>query len=84
MQDNICQITVDKTLSLCKNAAMNLKEYRIKNGLSVIALAKKLGCTRQHVYEIESDTPHISPKFAKFIQKKTNSEVTAKELLGID
>ena len=62
---------------------MELKQYRIKYGLSVIALAAKLGCTRQHVYEIESDEPHLSPKFAKLIEKKLNGEVTARELLGV-
>jgi len=62
---------------------MKLKQYRIKNGLSVIALAAKLGCTRQHIYEIESNEPHISIKFAKLIEKKLNGEVTAAELLDI-
>jgi len=63
---------------------MKLKTYRTKHDLSVIALAAQLGCTRQHIYEIESSEPHLSIKFAKHIEKTLNGEVTAKELLGVD
>jgi len=63
---------------------MNLKQYRLKQKLSVIEMARIIKVTRQHVYEIESKSDtRPSVKLAKIIERKTNGEVTAKELLGV-
>ena len=74
-------LTID--LSFCKILTMKLKTFRTKNNLSVIALAKLLNISRQHVYDMESGDAYPSRRLAAVIEKKLNGDVTARELLGL-
>jgi len=60
---------------------MLLKKYRIQNSISVSQLAKSLGISRQHVYEIESGVSFPSRALAVRIEKETRGEVSAEALL---
>jgi len=63
---------------------MNLiKNYRTKHNLSVIKFSHLIGTSRQHVYELERGYK-ASVKLAIKIEKVTNGEVTAIDLLGIN
>ena len=60
---------------------MLLKEYRKKQALSVIAMAKKLKISRQHVYDIERRKAYPSRALALRIEKATGGLVPAWALL---
>ena len=68
-------------LSFSKILTMNIKTFRTKNNLSIIAIAKILNISRQHVYDLESGKAFPSRKLAAAIEKKMDG-VTARELLG--
>lgn len=48
---------------------MNLKAYRLKAGLTMEALAQKVGCHKQQVYGFESGRAIMPLKYAKKYSK---------------
>ena len=63
---------------------MNLTDYRKKHNLSVIQFAKQLNITRQHLYTIESGSNIPSRKLALEIERLSNGELKAMELLRLN
>ncbi len=65
---------------------MNLREYISKEKLkdkkfTVDAFSKKIKCTRNHLSELAHGRRKCGTHLAMVIERETNGEVTAKELL---
>ena len=61
---------------------MDLREYLFRKRFSVTEFAKKINYSRTYVNEIVTGNRTPGRKLAKAIEKETEGEVTAKELLG--
>lgn len=68
-------------LDLGKRLRMDLRIYLFNKRLSVTKFSKILGCSRIHLSEIVNGRRVPSLVLAKSIERETNGEVTAKELL---
>lgn len=60
---------------------MDLREYLFRKRLTVKQLADKLEYSRTHLSQIVNGHIKPSPRLAKSIEKETDGEVTAEELL---
>lgn len=60
---------------------MDLREYLFRQRISVQEFAEKLEYSRTHLSLIVNGKGRPSPRLAKAIEKATNGEVTAEELL---
>lgn len=60
---------------------MNLREYLFRQRISVQDFAEKLEYSRTHLSLIVNGKGKPSPRLAKSIERATNGEVTAQELL---
>ncbi len=60
---------------------MDLREYLFRNRISIKALADQLEYSRTHLSLIVNKKAHPSARLARDIERATNGEVTAKELL---
>lgn len=58
-----------------------LKIYCFKHDISITTLAKDLGVTRSHLYNVIKYIHGVSPGLAKKIEEYTNGEVKATDLL---
>ena len=61
---------------------MQLKLYLTKNNLTVTEFAELINYSRTHLSAVINGTQNASPKLAKLVQKYTNGEVTAQEVMG--
>jgi DNA-binding transcriptional regulator YdaS (Cro superfamily) len=60
---------------------MELRVYLFQKRISVTDFSKSLGCSRIHLSEIVNGRRIPSLLLAKAIERATNGEVTAEELL---
>lgn len=60
---------------------MNLRVFLFNHRISVTEFSKTLGCSRIHLSEIVNERRTPSLLLAKSIERATNGEVTAEELL---
>ncbi|MCL4322581.1 MAG: helix-turn-helix domain-containing protein [Deltaproteobacteria bacterium] len=58
-----------------------LKIYIFKQEISITELAKQLGISRSHLYNIIKCRVGISPRLAKKIEEYTHGEIKAMDLL---
>jgi len=61
---------------------MDLREYLFRKKLTVTDFAKQINYGRTYVNEIVTGNRTPGRKLVEAIEKATNGEVTAKELLG--
>lgn len=60
---------------------MDLREYLFRNRLTVTELSKKLECHRTYLSEIVNGARKPGKRLAKDIERATDGQVTADELL---
>jgi transcriptional regulator with XRE-family HTH domain len=61
---------------------MDLRTYLFQKRISVTEFSQTLGCSRIHLSEILNGRRKPSLLLAKSIERFTNGEVTASELVG--
>lgn len=67
--------------AVVREVMMDLREYLFRKRMSVTEFAKKINYTRTYVNNILTGTKKAGKKLAKLIEKETNGEVKAEELL---
>jgi DNA-binding transcriptional regulator YdaS (Cro superfamily) len=60
---------------------MDLREYLFRKRMTVTDFSKLIDYSRTHISEIIHGTRRPGKKVARIIEKATNGEVTAEELL---
>lgn len=60
---------------------MELKIYLVRNKMSITDFSKKLRYSRDHLSRVINGTKRPSKKLAEDIEKATNGEVKAEDLL---
>ncbi len=60
---------------------MHLDEYLFRKKITTVAMAKRLGVSRVHLYQIKAKRKIASPKLAKAVEIATEGMVSAEELL---
>lgn len=61
--------------------SMDLRTYLFKNRITQKAFAEILDYSHHHIHNYLHKRLRVSPKLARKIEKVTNGEVTAKEVL---
>lgn len=62
---------------------VDLREYLFRKRMSVVEFSQKINYSRNHVSEIMNGTKKAGRKLANIIEKETNGEVMAHEVMNV-